>query len=108
MAKIGLQNFLYGTLTESGGVATYGAAKKPAKAISCQVSISSNDAKLYADDALAESDTSFQNGTVTIGLDEEDLQIFDKEQIFKRDGYKCVLCGRAHSWQLSAILFSAS
>lgn len=73
MAKIGLRNFLFGILTEeSDGTATYGVATKPAKAISCSVSISNNEAKLYADDALAESDTTFQSGTVTLGIDDED------------------------------------
>lgn len=74
MAKIGLQNFLYGILTEaSDGTATYGAGTKPGKAVSCNVSISSNDAKLYADNGLAESDTSFQSGTVSIEVDNADL-----------------------------------
>ena len=73
MAKIGLKNFLFGILTEeSDGTATYGVATKPAKAISCKVDISNNDAKLYADDALAESDKTFQSGTVTLGIDDED------------------------------------
>lgn len=74
MAKIGLQNFLYGVLTEGqNGTATYGAGTKPGKAISCSVSISNNDAKLYADDGLAESDTTFQSGTVTLEVDNADL-----------------------------------
>lgn len=73
MAKIGLKNFKYGVLTENGDTATYGAAKSPGKAISCSVSITNNDVKLYADDALAESDTSFQSGTVTLGIDRDDL-----------------------------------
>lgn len=74
MAKIGVQNFLFGILTEaSDGTATYGAGIKPGKAVSCNVSISSNDAKLYADDGLAESDTSFQSGTVTMEVDNADL-----------------------------------
>lgn len=73
MAKIGLQNFLFGILTEDGDTATYGVAQKPAKAISCSVSITNNDAKLFADDGLAEADTSFQSGTVTIGIDDENL-----------------------------------
>ena len=73
MAKIGLRNFLYGILTEeSDGSASYGVAKKPAKAISCKVDISNNDAKLYADYGLAEADTTFQSGTVTLGVDDED------------------------------------
>ena len=74
MAKIGVQNFLYGILTEaSDGTVTYGSANKPGKAISCNVSISSNDAKLYADDSLAEADTSFQSGTVSIEVDNADV-----------------------------------
>ena len=73
MAKIGLKNFRFGILTEdAGGSASYGVAQTPAKAISCTVDISNNDVKLYADDAVAESDTSFQSGTVTLGIDDED------------------------------------
>lgn len=73
MAKIGLNNFRYSILTEaSDGTPSYNGAKKPAKAISCEVSITNNDAKLFADDVLAESDTSFQSGSVTIGIDDED------------------------------------
>lgn len=73
MAKIGLRNFMFGILTEQeDGTATYGVGQKPAKAISCKVDITNNDASLYADDSLAESDTSFQNGTVTMGIDDED------------------------------------
>lgn len=73
MAKIGLRNFLFGILTEeSDGTATYGNAIKPAKAISCDVSITNNDASLFADDVLAESDKTFQRGTVTLGIDDED------------------------------------
>lgn len=73
MARIGLNNFRFGLLTEaSDGTPSYAGAVKPAKAISCNVSIENNEASLYADDALAESDTSFANGTVTMGIDEED------------------------------------
>lgn len=73
MAKIGLNSFRYSVLTEgSDGTPSYDGAKTPAKAISCNVSITNNDAKLYADDVLAESDKSFQSGTCTIGIDDED------------------------------------
>ena len=76
MAKIGLNNFRFSPLTEAAdGTPSYAGAKKPAKAISCNVSISNNSATLYADDAQAESDTSFQSGTVTIGLDDENLEM---------------------------------
>lgn len=75
MAKIGLNNFWYGTLTEgANGAATYGTATTPGKAVSCSVEVENNDASLYADDALAESDTSFAGGTVTMGIDREDQE----------------------------------
>ncbi len=74
MAKIGLTNFRYSVLTEAAdGTPSYDGAKTPAKAVSCSVSVDNNDAKLYADDTLAESDTSFAGGTVTMGIDEDDL-----------------------------------
>ena len=74
MAKIGLTNFRYGVLTEgSDGTPSYGGALTPGKAVSCTVDITNNDASLYADDALAESDTSFAGGSVTMGIDEDDI-----------------------------------
>lgn len=73
MAKIGLKNFVYSHLTENEtGTASYDGVKTPAKAVSCKVSVSTSSAKLYADDALAESDTSFSGGTVTLGIDNDD------------------------------------
>lgn len=73
MAKIGLNNFRYAILTEApDGTPSYDGAKTPAKAISCTVNITNNDAKLYADDYLAESDTTFSNGTITMGIDKTD------------------------------------
>lgn len=72
MAKIGLNNFYYSKLTEApDGTPTFDGAKSLGKAVSASVSISNNSATLYADDALAESDTSFQNGTITLGVDDE-------------------------------------
>ena len=73
MARIGLNNFRFGILTEGAdGTPSYAGAIKPAKAVSCNVEVSNNEAVLYADDSVAESDTSFNNGTVTMGIDEED------------------------------------
>jgi len=76
MAKIGLTNFRYGILTEAqDGTPSYGGAKTSAKAISCNVEISNNDAKLFADDTVQETDTSFSGGTATIGVDRYDYQM---------------------------------
>lgn len=72
MAKIGLNNLWYSMLTEaSDGTPTYDGAKSVGKAVSASASISNNSATLYADDALAESDTSFQSGTITLGVDDD-------------------------------------
>lgn len=72
MARIGLNNFWYSHLTEAAdGTPTFDGAKSLGKAVSANVSISNNSAALYADDVLAESDTSFQNGTITLGTDDD-------------------------------------
>jgi len=76
MAKIGLDNFFYSPIESFGddGTPEYTGAKKPGKAVSCKVDITNNSAELYADNTLAESDTSFQAGTAAITIDEEDAE----------------------------------
>ena len=77
MAKIGLNNFRYGKLTElSNGSFSYADAKSPGKAVSCNVSVTNNSATLYADDELAENYTGYQNATVSITIDEEDIETY--------------------------------
>lgn len=72
MARIGLNNLWYSPLTEAqDGTPTYAGATSFGKAVSANVSITNNSAALYADDVLAESDTSFQSGTVTLGTDDD-------------------------------------
>lgn len=76
MAKIGLNNFKFSKLNEEGNTAKYAGAKSLGKAVDCKVAIENYDAKLYADDTLAESDTTFKQGTVTLTPDEDDDAIF--------------------------------
>ena len=77
MANIGLTNIWYGKLTEAaGGTALYDGAKQLGKAVSCSTSITNNEAKLYGDDTLAESDTSFSNGTITLGVTDDNEEVF--------------------------------
>lgn len=77
MANIGLTNIWYSELTEgSDGTATYAGATQLGKAVSCSTSITNNEAKLYGDDALAESDTSFASGTITLGVTDDDDTVF--------------------------------
>ena len=77
MANIGLTNIWYSILTEGAdGTPSYNGAKQMGKAVSCSTSITNNEAKLYGDDALAESDTSFSNGTITLGVTDDDETVF--------------------------------
>lgn len=75
MAKIGLRNFRYSKLTENtDGTFYYDGPKIPGKAINCNVNVSTNTAKLRADDSDAEVDTSVSGGTVDAGIDRDDPQ----------------------------------
>ena len=77
MAKIGLSYLRDSNLTEAqDGTPTFDGAKMLGKAVSSSTSITNNSAELYADDALAESDTSFQSGTLTLGTDDDRDTVF--------------------------------
>lgn len=77
MARIGLTNLWYSHLTEgTDGTPTYDGAIQLGKAVSCSVEITNNSASLYADDTLAESDTSFASGTITLGVADDDATVF--------------------------------
>lgn len=69
MARIGLKRFRYSELDEKEEVVS---PKTLGKAIDCKVSLELNSAELYADDSLAESDYTFNKGTVTITVDDDD------------------------------------
>lgn len=73
MAKIGLKNFKYSILDEDDNVTE---PKSLGKAVDCKVTIDKNEAVLYADDGVAESDYSFKAGTVTMTVDEDDDKVF--------------------------------
>ena len=77
MAKIGLNNFRFAVANVStNGSITYGTVKKPGKAVSFSFEPTTSDAKLYADDSLAESDNRVTGGTCTMGIDRQDPQTF--------------------------------
>ena len=77
MAKIGLSDFRYGVATEAAdGKITYATPKKPGKAISFNFDPTKSDASLYADDILAEHDSSVTGGTCTMGIDREDATTY--------------------------------
>ena len=77
MAKIGLRNLVWAELTEAAnGSATYGTPSTFGKAISSSTDITNNEAELYADDTLAESDYTFSKGTITLGVADDDDTVF--------------------------------
>lgn len=72
MAKIGLKYPVAAVIkTEpTSGFPTYDTGFIVGKAISCEKNLESNNNPLYADDAVVENDTSFANGTLTLGVDD--------------------------------------
>lgn len=68
MAKTGLTGIRYAVLDTDDG--TYGTPASLGKGVKVSVSPKSADAKLYADDALAESDSSFIEATVSAEVDD--------------------------------------
>ena len=73
MARIGLKYLRYSVLDENDAVTT---VKSFGKAVDCKVSINKNSGKLHADDALAESDNSFKDGTIALTIDDDDDTVF--------------------------------
>lgn len=68
MAKTGLKGLRYAILDTEDG--TYGTPASLGKGVKVSVAPKLADAKLYADDALAESDSSFVEATVTAEVDD--------------------------------------
>lgn len=65
MAKIGLDGFRYAVLTDED-TPVYDTPVVVGKAVSAKLAVESNSAELYADNALAESDSTFSKGTLTL------------------------------------------
>ena len=94
MAKLGMKYPVYAIGTETTSAISYASGAVLAKAISADVSIETNEVKLYADDVVAESDVSFMSGTVSLGVD--DLT----------DAVKVALLGYTEGAQVDATLGS--
>ena len=65
---LGLKDLYYAVCTEAEGAETYGALKKMAEAMEADLSVKTETADLYADDALSESVKEFTNGTLKLGI----------------------------------------
>lgn len=68
MAKVGLRGLTYAIIGTGGA---YGTPTSMGKGITASVSANNADAKLYADDTLAESDSSFISATVSMTVDDD-------------------------------------
>lgn len=94
MAKIGLKYPVYAVGTEAGSAITYASGAVLAKAISANIAITTSDVKLFADDAIAETDRSFVSGSITLNAD--DLS----------DAVKVALLGYAEGAEVDSVLES--
>lgn len=70
MSRIGLKYPVFALGTETTSAISYASGAVMAKAISASISIDSGDAKLYADDAVAETDFSFISGSLSVNVDD--------------------------------------
>ncbi len=65
---LGLKDLYYALITMTSGVETYGTPKKMAEAISADLSVTTAEGTLYADDAVSESVKEFVKGTLKLGI----------------------------------------
>lgn len=86
----GLNTLLYGELLldntdQADGMATYDSPKKLAGAIEIKPKLNQNNAELYADDTLTDSDYSVSTVGLTLTVDDDDDEIFCELIGMKKD-----------------------
>ena len=67
---IGLKDLYYAIITEENGIETYGTPKKLSEAMTADLSVTTADATLYADDELSENVSEFASCTLSLGIKE--------------------------------------
>jgi len=75
MARIGLEGLKYALITAEGDATTaptYGTPSVIGKAVDAKLNPELNSAELYADNSLAESDTTFNKGTLDLTVADDD------------------------------------
>ena len=66
---IGLKDLVYATITEGeDGKVTYGSPKKLAEIMTADLSVTTAEGTLYADDAVSESVKEFVKGALKLGI----------------------------------------
>lgn len=72
MATTGIKHPVFAPITarNAGAKPTYGTGLLIGKATKADITINTAEGKLYADDALAEYDSKFQSGSISLGVDE--------------------------------------
>lgn len=95
MAYIGLKHPVFAPIaTEpAGSLPTYGTGLVVGKALIANVAIELGDSKLAADDTIAETDNSFNSGTITMGVDDlsdEALQAWLGQKKVNVDGVEVI------------------
>ena len=71
---IGLKDLVYAPITDGeGGVPNYGEVKKLAEVMTADLSVTTAEGTLYADDAVSESVKEFVKGALKLGI--KDLAI---------------------------------
>ena len=91
---IGLRDLVYATITEGeDGKETYGTPKKLAEVMNADLSVTTAEGTLYADDAVSESVKEFVKGLIKLGI--KDLATEDTAALLGQevDGEKVIYGG---------------
>ena len=83
MAKIGLKYPVAAPISveTTGSLPTYGEGFVIGKAVAADKQVNSNDNPLYGDDAIAENDTSFSDGTIALTVTDFGTSLEDSLEI---------------------------
>lgn len=74
MATVGLKDLYMATITETGGVETFGTPERLAKAIKAEISVEVAEGVLYADDAVDEIVKEFVKGSIKLTVNDLEPQ----------------------------------
>lgn len=108
MATIGLDKLYYAAITEdTDGKETYGTPAILAKAISAEMSVELTEAILYADDGAAEVVKDFNNGTLSLGVDDIGASVAAALTGATTDDNGVLICASESTGALVAVGFRA-
>lgn len=104
---LGLKDLYFAPCTEANGVETYGTPKKMAEAMTADLSVTTADGSLYADDSLSEHVTEFVKGVLKLGIKDLTPEVLAELLGQTIDNNKVIWAGRDNEPPYVAVGFRA-